>query len=129
MKKPILKHKVVSILLAEGATTNEAEVPKVPGTVVGLSTVGEAPSGKTADVVLLDGGNEVSDPLDITITSHAGKSLRESIVPLNRPNPGQLVARINMSAAVGSGEDFSVKVNVWYVPNVNDTDITITDCF
>lgn len=117
--------------LAETDTSAEVTFPTIPGSIVGYSTLvtGTIPPGESCKAVLKDGGQNISDPIDIRVSEVTTKnSFQGAIIPLQVPAPGQITAVFTPSAIIGSSEDYKVEVIIWYADGVRNQVVSIKDC-
>ncbi len=131
MRKLRIFQKTIS--LTEGDTQAEAIFPKIPGTILGYNNkiVGTLPPNESCDLVFRDNGQNINDPLDTAVGEITTKtSFKDGIVPMKHTNPGEIKAVAIASAAIGNGEDYKVKVIVYYVEGTTDQthNATIAEC-
>ena len=113
--KKIRRHHQVIIPLAEGATTKEVLISGAfDGDIVGIGTVtlGDIPSGQSADVSMKNGSSIVMEPIDIGFTDIAGKD--NQVFPVRVERPGNIRVVVTPTATIGTGEDYSVRATVFY---------------
>jgi hypothetical protein len=111
-----------TISLVNGDSSGETSFPTINGAIVGYSTkkVGAPPSGESCDVVIKGGGENINDPLDIDVSEITTKnSVKDQVVPMPLLNPAPITAVLTPSATLGSGEDYKVKIIIWYVQGSN----------
>lgn len=107
------------------ANSNIANVifSSIQGKVVGFATVPSNPE-VDADLVIKDGANAILEAIDIRIGSILkANNFINSIVPLDRPNPGQLRAEVHINKP--SAQAYQAKVILFYV---DDKDLSLKDC-
>jgi hypothetical protein len=128
MKK--LQHVQRTIALAEGASQKDIDIADINGDIVGYSTkvIGTLPAGKTADLSIQDGATEILRPIDIAVSEVTTKnSFKGSVCPLQHANPGRIKATIMPSATILAGEDYKVKVIIYFAVEATNA-TSINDC-
>ena len=109
------KYNTVVVSLEEGDTVATADFPTIPGKMLGFGTtlIGNRPGSKGVKVTLKDGGNDMHRPIDINFSETVGRNnLIESLLHLEKENPGRITAQIQVDAPVAAGEEFKVEVLV-----------------
>ena len=126
MNTPKLKHFQVTVAMAAGVTSNDENFPTIDGAILGYSTVVLGmTAGKTADLEITNGSSTILDPIDLAVGNVANRtSVLGSIAPLYEASPGRVKAIIKQDVAVANGEDYSVKVIVYYDENSKNSGAT-----
>lgn len=127
-----IKHVQRTISLSNGDSQKDMDFSDILGPVVGYATklVGSLPAGTTADVAIDDGATEMLSPIDIAVSEVSTKnSFRGAICPLTIENPGRVSARIIPSTALTSGQEYKVKIIIFYaVSKTNPNVPSLNDC-
>lgn len=131
MKK--LQHVQATISLVQGDAQKEVDISSIQGSIVGYSSklIGSIPDGKSADLSIYDGATTALMPIDVAVSEVSTKnSFQGSICPLSIERPGRISAVVTPSSPIGAGEDFKVKVIIYYaVDTDNAAGSKISDCF
>lgn len=129
MKK--LQHVQRTISMKAGTAQEEMDFSDIHGPIVGYATkvIGNIPNGKTADLSIQDGATEILRPIDIAVPEVTTKnSFQGMVCPLSFENPGRITAKITASDVLGSGEDYKVRVIIFFATERSGATPTITDC-
>jgi len=127
-----LQHVQRTISLTTGNAQMEAVFSDIHGPIVGYASklIGSLPNGTSADLSIFNGATEALRPIDISVPETTTKNSFPGLVcPLTIENPGQIKAQITASAPLGSGENYKVKVIIFYAVEKTSYDCpTIKDC-
>ena len=120
MKK--LQHSQRTISLKQGDSQVEMDMTDIHGPIVGYATrvIGTIPAGKSADISIMDGASTVLMPIDTSVSETTTKNSFAGLVsPLKVDNPGRIKAVVTPSEPLAVGEEYKVKVIVFYAVETN----------